>query len=78
MCSSQISRCFVANIHSCCVQALPWSFAEQKPPRKEIFGISSLIFKQSKENITETLLGKKKKKERTEIKLILVSLFKSH
>lgn len=78
MCSSQISRCFVANIHSCCVQALPWNFAEQKPPRKEIFGISSLIFKQSKENITETLLGKKEKKERTEIKLILVSLFKSH
>lgn len=53
ICSSQISRCFVANIHSCCVQALPWDFAEQKPPRKEIFGISSLIFKQSKEKILQ-------------------------
>ena len=28
ICSSQISRCFVANIHSCCVQALLWNFAE--------------------------------------------------
>ena len=56
----------------------PVEFCRAKTTEKRYIRNQFTYFKQSKENITETVLGKKKKKERTEIKLILVSLFKSY